>query len=241
MNSQSSIAKAVDVKTLPKKKLKKQNSKQSYTIFLFLFPALIIYSVFILYPIITTFNYSLFQWNGIGEKVFVGMQNYATILSDGTFWNALRNNSYLILVSVFIQIPLGLIMALVLSSSIRGKKAFNLLFFLPYLMSTVAVGLLWIFMFDPVNGPVNQLLNFLGFDSVHWLAGGNKALIAILIVMAWQFAPFYMILFKAAMVGISDELYEAAEIDGVMKGRNSFISLFHLSCLPLSVLRFLLL
>ncbi|KKK39481.1 ABC transporter permease [Mesobacillus campisalis] len=193
---------------------KKQKKKDILVILSFMLPALFVYTIFILYPIITTFNYSLFDWNGMGERVFVGLQNYTALLSDNTFWHALKNNAYLILVSVFVQIPLGLIMALVLFSSIRGKKVLNVLFFLPYLMSTVAVGLLWIFMFDPVNGPVNKLLNFFSFESIHWLSGSNSALIAILIVMAWQFAPFYMILFKAAMVGIPEELYEAAEIDG---------------------------
>src|SRR5690625_2090868 len=185
------------------------------TILLFLLPALLIYTIFIIYPIISTLNYSLFNWNGIQkDMLFVGLQNYTNLLTDPAFWSALKNNLYVILVSIFIQIPLGLVMALILSSRLKGLKVLNVLFFLPYLMSTVAVGLLWVFMFDPINGSVNKLLEFLGFESIHWLASSGTAIIAVLIVIAWQFAPFFMILFRASIVGIPEELYEASDIDG---------------------------
>jgi raffinose/stachyose/melibiose transport system permease protein len=195
--------------------VKKNNRKKARTILLFVLPALLVYSVFILYPILATFNYSMYDWNGVqAQKAFVGLDNYVSLFTDSTFWQALKNNMLLVLVSVFIQIPLGLVMALVLFSPIIGKKFLNVIYFLPYLMSTVAIGLLWIFMYDPINGPVNQLVQLFGFNSVPWLADKNTAMIAILIVVVWQFSPFYMILFKAAMVGIPDELYEAASIDG---------------------------
>ncbi|MDV2884621.1 sugar ABC transporter permease [Alkalihalophilus pseudofirmus] len=194
---------------------KKNKRKKGKTILLFVLPALLVYSIFILYPIIATFNYSMYNWNGVqAQKTFIGLENYFTLFSDSTFWQALQNNMLLVLVSVFVQIPLGLIMALVLFSPIMGKKFLNVIFFLPYLMSTVAIGLLWIFMYDPINGPVNQIVQLFGFNAIPWLADKNTAMIAILIVVIWQFSPFYMILFKAAMVGIPDELYEAASIDG---------------------------
>lgn len=209
------LAQQVDVLTESKIQKKKDKKNTILTIAVFLLPAIITYVVFILYPIFDTFVISLYRWNGISPtRTFVGLDNYTTLLSESRFWFALRNNMYVVLLSIFVQIPLGLIMALVLFSKIKGKKILNVLFFLPYLMSTVAVGLLWIFMYDPVNGPVNRLLNLFGVQSIHWLAGGTSSLVAILIVIAWQFAPFYMILFRAAMVGIPDELYESAQIDG---------------------------
>ncbi|WP_453991364.1 carbohydrate ABC transporter permease [Bacillus nitroreducens] len=198
----------------PLSRQKKEKRTQSLTILLFLLPALVIYLIFILYPIIATFNYSLYNWNGMGEKVFIGLENFSRLFSDQIFWTALKNNLYLVGVSVFVQVPLGLVMALVLLSRIRGKKVLNVIYFLPYLMSSVAIGLLWVFMYDPVKGPVNQLLNIFGIDSVHWLASNQMAIVAVLIVLVWQFAPFYMILFKASLVGIPEELYEAANIDG---------------------------
>lgn len=217
------LAQQVDVLTESKIQKKKDKKNTMLTIAVFLLPAIITYVVFILYPIFDTFVISLYRWNGISPtRTFVGMENYTTLLSESRFWFALRNNMYVVLLSIFVQIPLGLIMALVLFSKIKGKKILNVLFFLPYLMSTVAVGLLWIFMYDPVNGPVNRLLNLFGVQSVHWLAGGTSSLVAILIVIAWQFAPFYMILFRAAMVGIPDELYESAQIDGANETQKFF-------------------
>lgn len=192
-------------------------------ILLFVLPALLVYTIFIIYPILATFNYSLFEWNGISkEKVFIGFENFKNLLYDSTFWLALKNNVYLILVSVFVQIPLGLIMALVLLSKIRGKKILNVIYFLPFLMSAVAIGLLWTLMYDPVNGPINKFLEFFGIDSIHWLASNKTAIVAVLVVIVWQFAPFYMILFKAAMVGIPEELYEAADIDGANEAQKFF-------------------
>lgn len=203
--------------------LKIENRKKRMAILLFVLPALLVYTIFIIYPILATFNYSLFEWNGISkEKVFIGFESFKNLLYDSTFWLALKNNVYLILVSVFVQIPLGLIMALVLLSKIRGKKILNVIYFLPFLMSAVAIGLLWTLMYDPVNGPINKFLEFFGIDSIHWLASNKTAIVAVLVVIVWQFAPFYMILFKAAMVGIPEELYEAADIDGANEAQKFF-------------------
>lgn len=236
MKAETSIAAAdirrvTDIKTLRQK----EKRKKSLTILLFLFVALAVYSVFIIYPIFTTFFYSFYDWNGIEEdKTFVGFQNYSTLLQDPTFWLALKNNFYLVVVSVFVQIPLGLVMALVITGNIKGKKLLNVLFFLPYLMSTVAVGLLWIFMYDPTNGPINRLLHAFGIEPINWLGQPGTALIAILIVIAWQFAPFYMILFKAALVGIPEELYEAADMDGA-NGLQKFFFVTLPSLIPIIV------
>ncbi|GAE34870.1 carbohydrate ABC transporter permease [Halalkalibacter akibai] len=222
----------VGVETNPNVVRKKQKQKQARTILLFVLPGLLVYSVFILYPILATFNYSFFNFSGgQSQRTFVGLSNYTTLFADQTFWQALKNNSFIILVSVFVQIPLGLMMALVLFSPIKGVKLLNVLYFLPYLMSTVAIGLLWIFMFDPMNGPVNQVVKLFGQNPIPWLADKNTAMIAVLLVIVWQFAPFYMILFKAAMVGIPDELYEAARIDGA-NGTQQFFYITFPSLIP---------
>ena len=194
------------------KKSKKKNGNSYYSYYLH-FLVYTIFITFILYlppSIIVYLNGMVFQ----KKKYLLALKILKNLLSDSTFWLALKNNVYLILVSVFVQIPLGLIMALVLLSKIRGKKILNVIYFLPFLMSAVAIGLLWTLMYDPVNGPINKFLEFFGIDSIHWLASNKTAIVAVLVVIVWQFAPFYMILFKAAMVGIPEELYEAADIDG---------------------------
>jgi raffinose/stachyose/melibiose transport system permease protein len=170
--------------------------------------------VYILYPVFGTLQYSLFKWRGGPDKTFVGLDNYTKLLSDAVFWQALMNNVKVILTSVFLQIPLGLIMALLLFAPIRGKRFFQTIYFMPFLMSTVAIGFLWVFMFDPLNGTVNRFISLFGFEYVAWLSDEKTAMIAIILVIVWQYAPFYMILFKAAIVGIPEELYEAASIDG---------------------------
>lgn len=198
----------------PKSRAKRTKFKQAITIGLFVAPAIIVYSIYVLYPILSTLIYSFYDWDGMGVGVFVGLQNYLNLFNDAIFWKALTNNSWVVLTSVFVQIPLGLIMALMLFAPIKGIRFFSSIYFFPFLMSTVAIGMLWMLMFDPINGLINQLINTLGFENVAWLSQSNTALFAVLLVIVWQFAPFYMILFKAAIVGIPEDLYEAADIDG---------------------------
>lgn len=207
---------------------KKTSWSRVLTISLFLAPALVVYAVYVLYPICSTLLYSFYKWDGVGVGTFVGLQNYINLLSDSVFWTSLTNNTWVVLTSIFVQIPLGLIMALMLLAPIRGIRLFNGIYFFPFLVSTVAVGLLWVLMLDPLNGIINKLVTLFGFENVEWLSQSNTAMFAVLLVIVWQFSPFYMILFKAAIVGIPEELYEAAEIDGA----NAFTKFFKIT-LPL--------
>lgn len=185
----------------------------------FLAPALIIYLVYVVYSILMTFYYSLLEWSGITASEFIGFANYIDLLNDGIFWQSVKNNLILVLMSVVTQLPLGLIMALLLFSPIRGIKIFQTIYFMPFLMSTVAIGLLFVFILDPSFGLVNNFLGSIGLESLQrgWLGESGTAFWSIVAVITWQFAPFYMILFRAGLVGIPAELYEAAAIDGVNK------------------------
>lgn len=205
-----------------KKGIRKKRNKHFLAIFLFIAPALLVYSIYVIYPIISTLNFSFYEWNGLNEATFIGLENYARLFNDAIFWTALKNNAWVVLASVLVQIPLGLLMALLLFSPIRGIRFFNSIYFFPFLMSTVAIGILWGFMYDPINGTINQLIQLFGFENVAWLSQENTAMFAVLFVIVRQFAPFYMILFKSAIVGISEELYEAAKIDGA-NGLQNFI------------------
>jgi raffinose/stachyose/melibiose transport system permease protein len=204
---------------------KSVKAKKAMTISLFVAPALFVYVLYVVYPIFSTLNYSLFEWDGLGDMVFVGFDNYIRLFNDEVFWTALKNNTWLVLASVFIQIPLGLIMALLLFAPLKGIRLFNTVYFFPFLMSTVAIGLLWTLMYDPINGIINQLVGILGFENVPWLSQADTAMFAVLLVIVWQFAPFYMVLFKAAIVGIPEELYEASKIDGA----NGLQNFFHIT------------
>ncbi|WP_082235317.1 carbohydrate ABC transporter permease [Halobacillus massiliensis] len=204
---------------------RKRSFRNALTIALFIAPAFIVYAVYVIYPIISTFNYSLYEWDGMSERTFIGFRNYIQLFNDTVFWTSLTNNTWVVLISIFVQIPLGLIMALMLFAPIRGKRLMSSVYFFPFLMSTVAIGLLWVLMYDPINGVINQLITSLGFDSVAWLSASNTAMFSVLLVVVWQFAPFYMILFKAAIVGIPEELYEAAKMDGA----NSVTKFIHIT------------
>ena len=171
------------------------------TIGLFIAPALFVYSLYVIYPILTTLNYSFFEWNGVSEKVFIGWIIILEWSMIQFFGLSLKNNMWVVFASVFVQMPLGLIMALLLFAPIRGIRLFNGAYFIPFLMSTVAVGMLWGLMYDPINGAINQMINLFGFENIAWLSEKNIAIFSVLTVIVWQFSPFYMILFKAGIVG----------------------------------------
>lgn len=210
----TNITSAEPKKINPKSRKMSRKTRKTLTISLFIAPALFVYSLYVIYPILTTLNYSFFEWNGVSDKVFIGLDNYIRMVNDPIFWTSLKNNMWVVLASVFVQMPLGLIMALLLFAPIRGIRLFNGAYFIPFLMSTVAVGMLWGLMYDPINGAINQVINIFGFENIAWLSEKNIAIFSVLTVIVWQFSPFYMILFKAGIVGISEDMYEAAEIDG---------------------------
>lgn len=187
----------------------------------FLLPALFIYAVFIIYPIFSTVYYSFYDWTGLNDvKTFIGMENYRTMLADEAFRHSIVNNIWVVVVSVFIQIPLGLAMALLVRRKSRGNNILRILYFLPFLMSTVAIGLTWSFLYDPMFGVINHMLQIFGADTsgLLWLGSKELALFSVLVVVVWNYAPFYMILFIASLSTISKDYYEAASIDGASTG-----------------------
>ncbi len=211
-----------EVNTKSRNASRKKKGKNWLVILGFMAPALIFYGVYVVYAIGMTFYYSLFDWNGIDSNmVFIGLQNYFEVIRDGVFWQASGNNALLIAASLLTQLPLGLIMALLLFSPIKGMRLFRTVYFMPFLMSTVAIGILFIYIFDANYGLVNQFLGAVGLESLQhgWLGSEDTAIWAVIITICWQFAPFYMILFRAAIVGISEDLYEAADIDGASAWR----------------------
>ncbi|MCB2177105.1 MAG: sugar ABC transporter permease [Actinomycetales bacterium] len=183
----------------------------------FLLPALAVYAVFLIYPIVQSGVLSFSSWAGPGRpKTSVGFGNYAELLQDPIFWLSLRNTGALLLVSVFLQLPVGLGLALIVTSARRAKRFWRAVYFLPTLMSTVAVAILWRFVYSPEYGIINGFLRWVGLDSwtQGWLGQTGTALWAVIAANLWQWAPFYMIIYIAAILGIDREIYEAAEMDG---------------------------
>ncbi len=184
-------------------------------VLLFVLPAMFFYGLFNLIGILRTFYYSTMDWRGISaNKIFIGLGNYIAVAQDGLFWNALKNNLILVVVSMFIQMPGALILALLINAKIRFTKLFRTIFFMPMLLSTVATGIMWILFYDPNFGLLAMLVRALKLPISTAFLQGDTALKAILFVICWQFIPYYMIIFKAGLTNVSEELYEAARLDG---------------------------
>ncbi|MFB5662380.1 carbohydrate ABC transporter permease [Alteribacillus sp. HJP-4] len=219
-NAESTAQLSRDLQAKAKSQSKKKRNKEILVILGFMAPALVVYGLYVVYSIGMTFYYSLFQWTGIDANLtFIGLQNYINLIQDNVFWTAFSNNTLLVAASLLTQLPLGLIMALLLFSPVKGMRFFRSVFFMPFLMSTVAIGILFTYIFDANFGMVNEVLGAVGLESWQrgWLGDESTAIWAVIATICWQFAPFYMILFRAAIVGIPEELYEAADIDGANK------------------------
>ena len=145
---------------------------------------------------------------------FVGFDNYRTALAAPETWSTLRITLLITFFGLLFQIPLGIFLALALHENLRGTKIFRSILITPMLLTPVAVGLTYRFMFDTDLGVINWFLNLLGIEKVNWLGSQTSALFAVIIVDSWQSVPFVMLLVLAALTAISPSLYEAARVDG---------------------------
>jgi raffinose/stachyose/melibiose transport system permease protein len=183
----------------------------------FLAPALLLLAVFLLYPLVSSLRLSLLDWNGLGNTArFIGLANWTRLAHDTVFWHSLLNNVLLALTSVMLQLPVALVLAVLLEKAGRGSRVLKVLYFLPLLMSSVAIGVLFKNIYDPNFGPLNAALQAIGLDSLakDWLGDPHLSLGATIAVIIWQNAPFYMILFLAGLSSMPAEVNEAARLDG---------------------------
>ena len=184
---------------------------------LFLAPAIFFLTVFLLYPLASSFELSLLDWNGLGNgERFVGLDNWVRLAHDTLFWKALGNNLLLAFFSVLIQLPIALVLAVVLDEASKGSRVLKILYFLPMLMSSVALGVLFKNIYDPNFGPINAFLSAVHLDGLvrDWLGDPKYALASVIVVICWQNIPFYMVLFLAGLSSFPRELGEAARLDG---------------------------
>jgi raffinose/stachyose/melibiose transport system permease protein len=192
------------------------------TIILFLLPTLVLMAVFVVWPIISSFELSLYEWNGIDPaRTAIGLANWTRLLGDTTFWRAFGNNLVVVALSIAIQMPLGMALAIMLERAGRRFffKILKTVYFFPMLMSSVAIGILFKYIYDPSFGIVNKFLQGIGLQGQSWLGEPQLALLAVIAVICWQYTPFYMILFLAALNGVSEDLRDAARIDGATESQ----------------------
>lgn len=184
--------------------------------YLFVLPGLIIYAIFVLWPIINTARYSLFDWTGFSEPVFVGLDNYVELWRDEDFWLALQHNAFFVIFYSLIPIALGLFLtALMTQRKLHGMSLFRTGLFIPQVMSAVVIGIIWRWLLA-YDGPINELLIALGFeDAVRpWLGDFTWARYAVGGVGTWVQYGLTMVLFIAGAQSIGEELYDAAKVAG---------------------------
>ena len=191
----------------------------------FLIPAIVLIIVYMVYPIIDTFLTSRFSWNGIStEKVAIGMENWKTLIHDSKFWSAFGHNVIVMVFSIMLQIPIGMLLATFLDAGGRKLNFFKIIWFLPYLMSSVAIAFLFTYILATNGGLFSTIATMLNGKrtAVDLLGKSPQALYAVIGVMAWQFTPFYMVYFIAGYSNIPTSLYEAAVIDGANRRQYLF-------------------
>lgn len=198
-------------------------------VILFLLPAIILFGGVLIAPIVMSGYYSFFDWHLVkGNQGFVGFENYKELFTSESigFMKALGNSLLLAALSVFVQLPLALGLALLLGRGIKGEKFFLSVFFLPVLISTVVIGQLWLKIYNPNYGLLNVALIKLGleqFTDFTWLTKGT-AIWAVFIPTLWQFVGYHMLLMYAGVKSVPTDYREAAKLDGATEGQvNRFI------------------
>ncbi len=190
-------------------------------IVIFVGPALFLFVGFVILPVILAAVYSFynlpssFQWSDLNSERFIGFQNYVRALSTPEFTRAIGNNFFILAMSLLIQGPIAIAVALLLNRSLKGRGAFRLLIFVPYVLAEVIAGLAWKLLLQP-NGAVNATLEAMGLGDLtrNWLADPAIALWTIFFILTWKYIGFGIILMLAGLQGVPDELSEAAQIDG---------------------------
>lgn len=200
----------------------KMHSKKLYII-IFMLPAVVLFVGILIAPIVLSGYYSLFDWNGFGKMTFIGLDNYKELFTSKAigFWKALGNSLLLAGLSVFVQLPLSLWLALKLGKGIKGERGFLSIYFMPVLISTVVIGQLWLKIYNPDYGVLNVALKGLGLDNLAkiWLGKKETALGACFVPILWQYVGYHMLLMYAGVKSVPPELREAAMLDGATEGQ----------------------
>ena len=188
----------------------------------FALPALAVYIAFLVYPAFTSLYFSLTDWDGLSPTYnVVGLDNYAAMLDDDIVIQAAINNLVWTVVTIVVPVVLGLALAVTLNGKVRGKPVLRMLFYTPGVLPLVAVASIWGWLYNPDYGAVNEFLRAIGLDGLAqpWLGQNSTALAAVMVPAIWLRTGFPMLLYLAALQGISQDQYEAATMDGATKSQ----------------------
>ncbi len=198
--------------------------KKNKVAYAYIAPFFILFAIFGLYPILSGLYISFFRWDGVGAMKWKGLENYERILTDPTFIKALGNTFY---IGIIAHIPIlfgGLVLAYMLNSAkVKGSNLFKTIYFLPMVTSVVAITIVFSMMFGYNFGLLNYFLSMFGIPAINWLGGkGEYIKPAIIIIFAWKWIGWNMVIYLAGMQGISHDIYEAARIDGARSSQTFF-------------------
>lgn len=193
------------------------NWKMGLEIAIFVLPALILFFMFVVWPMLRAVQLSVYRWKGFGPLVdFVGLRNYVSVLSNDVFLGALSNNLFIVVASIVIQLPLGIAIALLLNRRMKFQGLLRTVVFVPYILAEVIAGVVWFQLLQPRWGVIDSILANLGIQGPEqgFLGTPEIALWTVMVVLTWKYLGFAILLFLAGLQGVPQELDEAAQIDG---------------------------
>ena len=204
--------------------------KEYKVAYVYIAPFFILFAIFGLFPIVYGFYLSFFRWDGLSSMHFIGLENYINTFKDVLFWKALKNT---LVIGIIAHIPIllgGLTLAFILNSKlVKGENIFKTIYFMPMVTSSVAISIVFQQMFGNNYGIINWLVTLIGGEKINWLGGdGSFIKVAVIVMFAWKWIGWNMVIYLAGMQGINKDIYEAAEIDGA----NQRQVLFRI-CIPL--------
>jgi raffinose/stachyose/melibiose transport system permease protein len=185
--------------------------------YLFVLPALAIFGLFKIWPMIWGGYISLHNWDGFGDMTFIGLENYRQMLTEDTIFPKVIRNTLTYAVGIVAgNIAVGLMLALLVNRGLKGRTIFRTIYFLPPIMSFVMVGLLWAWIYNPQFGFVNSFLSSIGLDSLRqsWLSNPKTALPALIVIDVWKWSGWHMVIYLAGLQTISGDVTDAASVDG---------------------------
>lgn len=188
----------------------------------FVAPAMLLYAIFMIYPFVRSIYFSFTDWNGVRPvKNLVGLDNWRAMLADPLVWLSLRHNVVWVVIGTITPLALGLMLAVLLWGRPKGFTLFRTMFFMPQVLSAVVIGLIWQWMYNPLFGNLNKLLDAIGLEEVSrgWLGDPQVALFAVLAAAIWGAIGFVFVVFLAGLQNVSKDLLEAATIDGANSWR----------------------
>jgi raffinose/stachyose/melibiose transport system permease protein len=191
--------------------------RQRLEIVLFVTPALALMALFVVWPVVSAVRMSFFRWKGFGPMDdFIGLDNYRLVLTDDVFQHAVLHNFIIVGLSVLIQLPLGLAIALLLNRRLRGRGLLRTIVFVPYVVAEVIAGVVWYQLLQPESGVVDGLIRAIGLTPPEqgFLGTPNLALGTVFVVLTWKYLGLAILLFLAGLQGVPDDLFEAAQLDG---------------------------